>query len=58
MSHQMRRNSSKELSNTPATVKVMTFPISKTSLHESVHAAGYPKIRTNGGVAALHANYL
>lgn len=58
MSHQMRRNSSKELSNTPATVNVMTFPISHTSLHESVHAAGYPKIRTNRGVAALHANYL
>jgi hypothetical protein len=52
----MRRNSSKELSNTPTTVNVMTFPISNTSFYESVHAAGYPKIRTNRGGTALRAN--
>lgn len=52
----MRRNSSNELSNTPATVNVMTFPISNTSLHESMHAAAYPKIHTNRVSDALRAN--
>ncbi|SLM46607.1 protein of unknown function [Nitrospira japonica] len=48
MSHQLRRNSSKELSNTPATVNVMTELISIPPQIDNAPGR-LTKIRTNRG---------